>query len=708
MLTGAIADDLLLTMEATTESMQEAKSLLDSYVKLSEAQVNWGKSIYFLPADYETPEADWGMQRVPTETSERYLGLQVSLTNARPKQQSILRAKTRASIQKCRVAVGISLVGRALLLTSAVFAQLWHIAAVCLLNKPTAKLIASDAARYLWKPAAQEDQRVISKCVWHKVTARKSQGGLGIIDPYKQNLALLTKWLQKAVTQAECRTWQLVLEYLLQHDLSLARKEDVWATIFMDSFRRRQLQSHLAGACWTAWRVLIPPHMKQPTTRDEVLRQILFDNSEIRAPQGDRFAATAAPGAFSRRWTERSVTRIEDLWDEGEKCWRSVGDLKLKLRGLPHIAARRQQLISAIPKHWQELLAIEAPTEGEWYLHQVEGNSPSIVRIMDQLDDETWEAQEWSREDTYTQPPGLRLEGTIAIRTPVNLQSIRIHTCIKGGVTVHDLIADGTPLRRLRVDPQGCYWEPTAGSRLFLHQFSTKLGRTLFTEDARFPATVAYCLNRQQLLERQITEQELRMLWDQLPALPSQKLSGLLWLLSHAAVPTSVCLFERGMDIDTLCKRCDSKEEETLVHLFWACPASKRLWQWWERHWLQFVGDLLPWDVDWALFGKLPSTWFKHIGRGYVAQAIRSILIWTIWEDRNSILFKQQWSDDASLIARIKAWIRAMTRVDWNRKAAGGQSKRGRHWFLVTWARDNKLAAVTHTGKLVISPWLWA
>ncbi|GBG66654.1 hypothetical protein CBR_g66790 [Chara braunii] len=47
--TGAIADDILLITEATSESMDAAKQILDQYSTMSEAQVNWDKSVYFLP-----------------------------------------------------------------------------------------------------------------------------------------------------------------------------------------------------------------------------------------------------------------------------------------------------------------------------------------------------------------------------------------------------------------------------------------------------------------------------------------------------------------------------------------------------------------------------------------------------------------------------------------------------------------------------------
>ncbi|GBG63435.1 hypothetical protein CBR_g38055 [Chara braunii] len=136
LLTGAIADDLLLVMEATADSTGEAKRLLDAYADLSEARVNWNKSLYFLPSDYDLEGGDWGMKRITPNLSERYLGVQVALSDARPKQDLILKAKAQASLLSCRMAVGVALMGRALLITTAVFAQLWYVAAICLISKP--------------------------------------------------------------------------------------------------------------------------------------------------------------------------------------------------------------------------------------------------------------------------------------------------------------------------------------------------------------------------------------------------------------------------------------------------------------------------------------------------------------------------------------------------------------------------------------------
>ncbi|GBG78987.1 hypothetical protein CBR_g28700 [Chara braunii] len=329
------------------------------------------------------------------------------------------------------------------------------------------------------------------------------------------------------------------------------------------------------------------------------------------------------------------------------------------------------QIRNAIPPHWRDLLYSKDPVEGEWYQRAEEEEPRATLRMVEKLDDHTWLAQEWLPELTQaTNNNKLKLVGDIVTHPKQKLQQVRVHTTATETGASHELLMQGLPLRTLRIDPQAHFWKSTAGQTKYLYQYTSRLGRQLQSKAQDLPKEVAQRLNNATGAPQRSTEGSLRTLWEQLPALPSQKLAGLSWQLSQCAIPTAVLLFEKGMDIETKCLRCGGMQEETLNHLFWSCPASKRIWQWWERHWYRFVGPLLAWDETWAIQGHIPPTWFRRVDRGYVAQAIRSILLWVIREDRNNILFRQQWTNDAAIIKKIKAWIRIMIRVDWIRRAA--------------------------------------
>ncbi|GBG82384.1 hypothetical protein CBR_g34760 [Chara braunii] len=140
----------------------------------------------------------------------------------------------------------------------------------------------------------------------------------------------------------ERRNWLMILEYLIQQELSLSRGEDVWSCVFMssESFARRQLSSPLANGLWTAWTQLHPPLKREPATKEEVLRQHIFDNVNVCNCQGQIFEATASPGHFGRRWVERGVTTICDLWDDEQGEWFPELQLMRKLSRLQLISSR--------------------------------------------------------------------------------------------------------------------------------------------------------------------------------------------------------------------------------------------------------------------------------------------------------------------------------------------------------------------------------
>lgn len=50
-----------------------------------------------------------------------------------------------------------------------------------------------------------------------------------------------------------------------------------------------------------------------------------------------------------------------------------------------------------------------------------------------------------------------------------------------------------------------------------------------------------------------------------------------LWRACHNLLPTKANLFKRGVCDDKLCPIC-LKEEETVAHITWECPAANDVW----------------------------------------------------------------------------------------------------------------------------------
>ncbi|GBG82443.1 hypothetical protein CBR_g34820 [Chara braunii] len=183
----------------------------------------------------------------------------------------------------------------------------------------------------------------------------------------------------------------------------------------------------MARACWAAWRALVPPHHKEPTTQEEVMRQPIFDNPRITNAPGGSFPATSTARNFGRRWVEKGIVRLEDLWDEVEEDWIPTNKLKQTLGNLHLIRERRPLLLEAIPQDRREILQTPRPVEGEWYRNKDNPEDNSALRIIEQQEDGTWLAEEWQA----STPPAttkVQLQGETSIQDAGNLQLIRVLT----------------------------------------------------------------------------------------------------------------------------------------------------------------------------------------------------------------------------------------------------------------------------------------
>ncbi|GBG91523.1 hypothetical protein CBR_g52557 [Chara braunii] len=455
---GAIADDLLLISEATPESMGAAKDLVDQYSSLSEAKVNWDKSVYFLPSEFDI-EDDWTMRRAPVQDSERYLGVQVSLNNNRPAQDSILVAKAEARVKSCKAAMRLSLMGRARVVTTSIFSLIWHIAAVILISRTTLQKLRSVASKYLWKLTALEEEGFICKVAWDKVAQSKRDGGLSIIDPERQNLALLGKWFLKISSRAELRNWLLIMQYIMQQEFHLARKEDVWLCLQMSAFLKRRPNSAIGASWCTTWKKLRPQLPATLESKAEILRQPLFENSLITDIGGREFEVSGSPTTFWRKWIERGVSRVQDLWDDHRKDWRTERELRQVLGRMQNVGGRRDAITEAISIEWREILSRKHPKRKEaWYKEEGIG-APSMeyLRLEELTEQGIWTATRWEVEKPDAGEGKLRqidTEGNAGIDPLQSLTEVRV--CSKPQST-HGrnfiLIQGGAAISELRLDP---------------------------------------------------------------------------------------------------------------------------------------------------------------------------------------------------------------------------------------------------------------
>ncbi|XP_010469706.1 PREDICTED: uncharacterized protein LOC104749719 [Camelina sativa] len=130
--------------------------------------------------------------------------------------------------------------------------------------------------------------------------------------------------------------------------------------------------------------------------------------------------------------------------------------------------------------------------------------------------------------------------------------------------------------------------------------------------------------------------------WE-LPVPP--KIKHFFWQIASGSLPVTVRLASRGVNCDTICKRCDL-EEESINHTLFECPHSRQVW---ERI---FDGP----DMDKFPAGSIYSNLDFIYGKGLAHMALGTThssipwLVWFLWKDRNSKKFQGLRSEPMDII----------------------------------------------------------
>ncbi|GBG87257.1 hypothetical protein CBR_g45317 [Chara braunii] len=396
----ALADDLFVLSENSKDSLSTLKNILREYSSLSEATVNWNKSTYLLPADFRL-EVEWGMRRVENGEEERFLGVLISLQVGASAQGLLLQQRISSRLRLWGVAWHLSIIGRALVTNVALYSILWFVSAVREIAVGVLKVIRRLVARFIWKPRAKQDDSFISKVALDTLSFPRAEGGLGLMDPARRNQAQLRGWVAKVATVGPSEHWVLLAERILAEEWELARPKDAWACLFMPSFRKRKLKSCFWEAIRKAWNRMPPDVQQPPSTKEEILLQLLFDNPEIRNQNGVPFKADGSAGSFGQSWVKRGVVRIEDLWSTLTGRWKPLSELKLVLRSLQQVESHWRSILEAIPREWQLLLGPEGlDPPGTWYVPNPDSNNNTVWKVIEILPSGFRRVEKWVCKDT--------------------------------------------------------------------------------------------------------------------------------------------------------------------------------------------------------------------------------------------------------------------------------------------------------------------
>ena len=128
------------------------------------------------------------------------------------------------------------------------------------------------------------------------------------------------------------------------------------------------------------------------------------------------------------------------------------------------------------------------------------------------------------------------------------------------------------------------------------------------------------------------------------------KCKSFLWRLLQDRLWTVARLLRRQWENNYFCALCE-RNLETAHHLFFECPYSRLVWQL-VASWSS-CSSLHP--ANWEVKHELED-WFSQMlaSGGKKSHTLAILTLWSIWNRRNAVVFRQEWRTARALLIEIK------------------------------------------------------
>lgn len=193
----AYADDTLVTLKNQDDFMH-LQTILTKYMNASNALLNYSKTQALSLSG--SPHPEWqaflqqqGIHHWHDKNSPEpliYLGYAICSS---PNQRAAHAQKTIANMKlQCRLFTGRSVTyrGKVTIMNSLIYSKIWHMIRLFSFSKSEMNQLQQIAASFI------NNNAKVSRFSFDTLTLPRQQGGLQLIDPQQQSLALQWRWLQ--------------------------------------------------------------------------------------------------------------------------------------------------------------------------------------------------------------------------------------------------------------------------------------------------------------------------------------------------------------------------------------------------------------------------------------------------------------------------------------------------------------------------------
>ncbi|GBG78679.1 hypothetical protein CBR_g27902 [Chara braunii] len=341
---NVFADDTAAVSLATQQSVSALRKEMAGFEKFAGAKLNWNKSVAVVPV---TVEGDMfqDMRTQDPGVQLSYLGIRLpaALATGQQLEDLLHLAVTRMVAWGKRAAYGVF--GKVLIVNNAVSSTLWYAGAVSDPTKRAWKEFKKALRKFLWKDDPHAPH-LIYRVRWEKLVQPRAAGGLGLLDPRLQVVALQMRTVVWLLLEEDEAPWKIVTLQGMAEAIRVHPADVEIALLYpqlLGGLRR--------GSLWTPvlekWRAA-PLRHTIPSTCQQILQQTLFGNRFI-IGQGSGFPWQGHPVAFGRQWMRCGIYRIADIWDVNAGTWREEEHILRQLDHQPQKKDRLEAIKRAIP-----------------------------------------------------------------------------------------------------------------------------------------------------------------------------------------------------------------------------------------------------------------------------------------------------------------------------------------------------------------------
>ncbi|KAG8387170.1 hypothetical protein BUALT_Bualt03G0225300 [Buddleja alternifolia] len=197
------ADDIIITAKNTPKSALTIKTTLDKFCKASGLKINLSKSkVFFAPKTPRDIKRDMTdiLQIGPTNRLGKYLGVNVlhSRNSSDNFRDLVEKVQRRLSSWKAK---NLNLAARTTLIQSVTTAIPTYTMHSCWIPTKICNQLDKLNRTFLW--GSDESTKKVHLVGWDRVIKSKSQGGLGIRETRKANMAMLAKMGWRVFNKAQ-------------------------------------------------------------------------------------------------------------------------------------------------------------------------------------------------------------------------------------------------------------------------------------------------------------------------------------------------------------------------------------------------------------------------------------------------------------------------------------------------------------------------